>query len=129
MDSDTESEHSDLNYRSLDDFMSTVSSKDTNVRLDVYARLENYLNSEGSMKCHDLNKFCDGILQWVHSSNYRISISGLTLIQLLIQRATDHLRNHSSEIVSTITDRLSDSKEQVIIFLFAYIVGKPSPIT
>lgn len=114
MDSDTESEHSDLNYRSLDDFLVAVSSKDTNVRLDVYARLENYLNSEHtSLKCHDLNKFCDAILQWIHSSNYRISINGLTLIQLLIQRLTDQLRNHSIEIVSCVVDRLSDSKEQV----------------
>lgn len=98
MDSDTESDHSDLNYRSLDDFMVAVSSKDTNVRLDVYARLEDYLqNDRASVKCQDLNKFCDSILQWVHSSNYRISINGLTLIQLLIQRQTDHLRNHSIE--------------------------------
>ena len=99
VDSDTESNnHSDLNYRSLDDFFTAVSSKDTNVRLDVSARLEDYLNSENTcLKCHNIDKFCDSILQWVHSSNYRISINGLTLIQLLIQRQTNELRNHSAE--------------------------------
>lgn len=97
-DSDTESDSSHLNYRSLDDFANAVSSKDTNVRLDVYARLEDYLNNEHtSIKCQNLDKFCDSILLWVHSSNYRVSINGLTLIQLLIQRCTDHLRNHSIE--------------------------------
>ncbi len=99
VDSDAESEiHSDLNYRSLDDFFTAVGSKDTNVRLDVYARLEDYLTNENTcLKCHNIDKFCDSILQWVHSSNYRISINGLTLVQLLIQRQTNELRNHSAE--------------------------------
>lgn len=127
MDSDNESEHSDLNYRSLDDFFVSVSSKDTNVRLDVYARLEDYLNNENScLKCQDLNRFTEAVLQWVHSSNYRISINGLTLIQLLIQRLTDQLKNQSIEIVSSVVDRLSDSKEQVTCYsheeiLFHYL--------
>ncbi len=123
MDSDNESEHSDLNYRSLDDFVNSVSSKDTNVRLDVYARLEDYLNNENScLKCQDLNKFCESVLQWVHSSNYRISINGLTLIQLLVQRLTEPLRNQSIAIVDSVVDRLSDSKEQVRVF-FHFVLG------
>ncbi len=105
VDSDTESDINscDLNYRSLDDFFAAASSKDTNVRLDVYARLEDYLTNENTcLKCHNIDKFCDSILQWVHSSNYRISINGLTLIQLLIQRQTNELRNHSAESIALI---------------------------
>ena len=90
--------NSNINYRSLDDFAEHVCSKDTNVRLDVYARLEDYLGNEHSdMRCHDLNKFCDAVLQWVHSSNFRISVNGLTLIQMLMQRLPDQLRNHTTE--------------------------------
>ena len=41
--------------------------------------------------------------------NYRISINGLTLIQLLIQRQTDHLRNHAIESIENFDDQLADS--------------------
>lgn len=90
--------NSDNNYRSLDDFMESVCSKDSNIRLDVFARLEEYLRSEHShLHCADLNTFCSSILLWVNSSNFKISINGLTIIQLLIQRLTEPLRNYSTE--------------------------------
>jgi hypothetical protein len=83
---------------SLDEFMESVASKDTNIRLDVYARLEDYLlNEHARMHCSDLSKFCEAILAWVNSSNHRVSVNGLTIIQLLIQRFTDPLRNYATE--------------------------------
>ena len=85
-------------YTNLDDFAESVYSKDTNVRLDVFARLEDYLKNENTdLGCQDIMKFCDAILAWVNSSNFKISINGLTIIQLLIQRLTEQLRNHSTE--------------------------------
>ena len=83
---------------SLDEFAESVVSKDTNVRLDVYARLEDYLRNEHArMHCSDLSKFCEGILAWVNCSNMRVCINGLTIIQLLIQRFTEPLRNYATE--------------------------------
>ena len=40
------------NYKNLDYFMESVCSKDTNIRLDVFARLEEHLKNE--------NWMCDG---------------------------------------------------------------------
>lgn len=89
-------------YTNLDDFMESVCSKDTNMRLDVFARLEDFLKNENSdLGCADTIKFCDAILAWVNSSNFKISINGLTIIQLLIQRLTEQLRNHSTESMRT----------------------------
>ena len=90
--------YSNSNYSNLDDFMESVCSKDTNVRLDVFARLEDYLKNENSdLGCMDIIKFCEASLLWVNSSNFKISINGLIIIQLLVQRLTEQLRNHSTE--------------------------------
>jgi hypothetical protein len=85
-------------FNSLDDFVDSVTSKDTNVRLDVHARLEEYLRNEHSRPhCTDLGKFCEAILAWINCSNFKISINGLTIIQLLIQRFCEPLRNFATE--------------------------------
>jgi hypothetical protein len=83
---------------SLDEFLPSVCSKDTNARLDIYSRLEEYLKNEHTnLHCMDMNQFCNAILAWISSSNFKISINGLTIIQLLIQRLTEPLRNYSTE--------------------------------
>jgi hypothetical protein len=85
-------------YYSLDEFLPSVCSKDTNARLDIYSRLEEYLKNERTnLHCMDMNQFCNAILAWIGSSNFKISINGLTIIQLLIQRLTEPLRNYSTE--------------------------------
>ena len=85
-------------YESLNDFMASVCSKDTNVRLDIYYKLEEYLKSDESrVDCVDMVKFCDAILAWVASSNFKISINGMTIVQLLVQRLTDDLKTHTTE--------------------------------
>ena len=87
-----------LNYRSLDDFLEMVCSKDTNVRLDAHSKLEEYLKySNSDLSCYDLSKFTEAILQWISCSNFKISINGLSIMQLLIQRLTEPLRNHTTE--------------------------------
>jgi hypothetical protein len=86
------------NSNSLDDFAESVCSKDTNVRLDVFMRLEEFLRNESSYThTQDLNRFCEGILAWINSSNYKISINGLTILQLLMQRMTEPMRVYSNE--------------------------------
>ena len=85
-------------YGSLDDFMQSVCSKDTNVRLNIFNDLEEYLQNERSnLKCADLIKFCDSILQWISSSNFKIAINGMTIVHLLIDRLPDKLYTHAIE--------------------------------
>ena len=101
-------------FNSLDDFLESAISKDSNVRLDIFARLEEYLRNEHNhLHSSDLSKFCEAILSWINSSNFKISINGLTILQLLMQRLTEPMRNYSTEIATVILDRLADSKEQV----------------
>ena len=100
-DQDSGQHNYNSNYYNLDDFTESVCSKDTNIRLDVFARLEDYhKNDNTDLGCQDIMKFCDAILLWVNSSNFKISINGLTIIQLLIQRLTEQLRNHSTESIN-----------------------------
>jgi hypothetical protein len=85
-------------YASLDDFMQSVCSKDTNVRLSIFPDLEEYLQNEHSiLKCSDLIKFCDSILLWVSSSNFKVAINGLRIVHLLIERLPDKLLTHAIE--------------------------------
>ena len=85
-------------YVSLDDFMQSVCSKDTNVRLQVFADLEDYLQNEHSnLKCIDLIKFCDAVLLWIGSSNFKVAINGLRIVHLLIERLPDKLHTHAIE--------------------------------
>jgi hypothetical protein len=101
-------------FHCVDDFMKSVCSKDNSVRLDVFSRLEDYLRNESSdLKNLDLNRFVDAIVEWVKSSNFKISINGLIILQLIIQRQTDQLKNFCTEIINPVVDRLGDSKEQV----------------
>lgn len=109
MDSDSE-----CAFRSLDDFSEIIASKDTNVRLEVYNQLEMFLKqSHSNLHCTDLNSFCNSIMAWVSSSNFKISINGLVIIQLLIEQMHDKLQNYCIDIIMHIVDRLADSKEQV----------------
>lgn len=106
--------NSNDSFRSLDDFANAVYSKDLNVRQDTFFKLEEYLkNDYNRIDCSNLPKFCDAILEWVNCSNFKVSINGLTILQLLIQRQTEQLRGHSIEIVTMVIERLADSKEQV----------------
>ena len=103
----------DLNdtFRSLDDFATAVYSKDLNVRQDTFFKLEEYLKNDHSrLECSNLPKFCDAILEWVNCSNFKVSINGLTILQLLIHRQTEQLRHHSIE-----------SKKKRILNFFFYI--------
>ena len=82
-------------YVSLDDFMQSICSKDTNVRLSIFSDLEEYLQSEHS------------ILLWVSSSNFKVAINGLRIVHLLIERLPDKLLNHAIESKNTfITPKL-----------------------
>ncbi|CAF0708571.1 unnamed protein product [Brachionus calyciflorus] len=104
----------DSNFRTLDDFSELIVSKDTNVRLEIFHQLEAFLRQPHSnLHCTDLNTFCSSILLWINSSNFKISINGLTIIQMLIQRLSDKLQNYTIDIVTHIVDRFGDSKDQV----------------
>lgn len=65
-----------IEVQNLDQFYSSVLSKDPNVRLECFSKLENHLSDEtNSIDCEDLTGFISGLLKWVESSNYRVGIT------------------------------------------------------
>jgi len=60
--------------KNLDYFMPSVCTQDSKKRLQVYMELANYLrDSKSALYCDDLDKFVEGLVSWVTSSNYKVS--------------------------------------------------------
>ena len=59
--------------RSLDDYAAGVSSQDTRKRLQTYSELIPHLQDfSTSLQCEDMDKFVDGLSNWISSSNYKV---------------------------------------------------------
>lgn len=98
----------------LNDFMQAVASTDSNVRIEVYQKLEEHLRTEkSSLDSENFSKFIDAIQTWITCSHFKICINGMTIMCLFVERLGDKFRNHTPEIMTVIIDRLADSKEPV----------------
>ncbi|CAF3437384.1 unnamed protein product [Rotaria socialis] len=104
-----------IETKTLDQFYSSLQSKEPNVRLDCFSKLEDYLSDENnSIECEDLTGFINGLLKWVESSNYRISHNGLRIVEQLLERLDSYEFESYLENVSLVTlDRLGDGKDQI----------------
>ena len=66
---------SSLENETLDQFYSSVLSKEPSVRLECFPELETHLSDENtSLECDDLTGFIDGILKWIEGSNFRVRL-------------------------------------------------------
>ena len=58
---------------SLDEFLAGVVTADTKKRLETGDELMTYLqNPETSMYCEEMDKFIEGLTNWVSSSNFKV---------------------------------------------------------
>ncbi len=88
----------EVNFNSLDEFIPFVSSTDSNSRLEIYPKLEKYLKNENSnLECENLLKLIEHIILWINSSIFKISLNGLNIIKLLIQKLTDQSKIYIAE--------------------------------
>ncbi|CAF2342388.1 unnamed protein product [Rotaria sp. Silwood2] len=104
-----------IENKNLDQFYPNVLSKEPSVRLECFSILENYLsNRNNSIDCEDLTGFINGLLKWIEGSNYRISLNGLRIVELLIERLdTNEFQQYLDSVLLVIVDRLGDGKDQV----------------
>ncbi|XP_048238503.1 CLIP-associating protein 1-like isoform X25 [Haliotis rufescens] len=98
----------------LNDFMPNVSTQDTKKRFLVHTELVPYLSDPGSsLVCEDIDKFIEGLTGWVNCSNYKISVNGLEVLCLMVDRMGEEFKPHVTSVLPAVIDRLGDSKDQV----------------
>ncbi|XP_055860575.1 CLIP-associating protein 1-like isoform X6 [Biomphalaria glabrata] len=101
---------------SLDDFIDGVTSQDTKKRLQTHADLIPFLSDpHSSLECQDFNvdQLIEGLAGWVKSSNFKVSLNGLEVLCLMVDRMGENFKPHVTTVLPAVIDRLGDSKDQV----------------
>ncbi|XP_078377626.1 LOW QUALITY PROTEIN: CLIP-associating protein 1-like [Oculina patagonica] len=98
----------------LEGIVAAVACQDTQKRLKAAEDLSNYLSDPSNgIEFIGFDKLLDGLVGWVNSSNFRISLTGLDLLHQIVDRLGTNFRSHLLPVVPGIIDRLGDSKQQV----------------
>nr|XP_039267417.1 CLIP-associating protein 1-B-like isoform X9 [Styela clava] len=84
-------------------------------RMDNGQKLIEYLSSlEGKLRWDNLDRVIDSLsTYWVTTSNFKVSLLGLDILSLLVERMEDEFQFHYNSIQHALIDRLGDQKEQV----------------
>ncbi|GAB1609449.1 CLIP-associating protein 1-B-like isoform X4 [Argonauta hians] len=99
---------------SLDTFMRNVVTQDTRSRTQVHSELVAYLSDPGaSLDCEDIDQFINGLVAWVNSSNFKISLNGLEVLCLMVDRMGEEFKPYINTVLPAVVDRLGDAKDQV----------------
>ncbi|XP_070175270.1 CLIP-associating protein 1-like isoform X12 [Littorina saxatilis] len=99
---------------SLDDFLDGVVTQDVKRRFTVHAQLVSYLSDPlSSLKSDDLDRFVEGLAGWVSCSNYKVSVNGLEVLCLMVDRMGEDFKHHITTVLPSVIDRLGDAKDQV----------------
>ncbi|CAI9735477.1 CLIP-associating protein 1-B isoform X13 [Octopus vulgaris] len=99
---------------SLDTFMRNVVTQDTRSRTQVHSELVSYLSDPGaSLDCEDIDQFINGLVAWVNSSNFKISLNGLEVLCLMVDRMGEEFKPYVNTVLPAVVDRLGDAKDQV----------------
>ncbi|XP_025078403.1 CLIP-associating protein 1-like isoform X19 [Pomacea canaliculata] len=99
---------------SLDDFLDGVLTQDVKKRFQVHQQLVSYLSDPlSSLKSDDLDRFVEGLAAWVSCSNYKVSVNGLEVLCLMVDRMGEEFKPHITTVLPAVIDRLGDAKDQV----------------
>ncbi|XP_031566789.1 CLIP-associating protein 1-like isoform X2 [Actinia tenebrosa] len=119
----------------LEDILASVWSQDTQKRLKAAEELSNYLSEPSNdIEFGGYDKLIDGLIAWVNSSNFRVSLSGLDILHQIVDKIGPGFKNSLLPVVPAITERLGDSKQQVrdhaqdLIQKFMYPVSTPQHV-
>ncbi|XP_061178265.1 CLIP-associating protein 1-like isoform X1 [Saccostrea echinata] len=98
----------------LDTFLPNVTTQDTRKRIQAHQDLIPYLSDpHSSLNCPEMDEFIGGLVGWVNCSNYKISLNGLEVLCLMVDRMGEDFKIHVSSVIPAVVDRLGDSKDQV----------------
>ncbi|XP_065941444.1 CLIP-associating protein 1 isoform X3 [Magallana gigas] len=98
----------------LDSFLPNVTTQDTRKRIQAHQDLVPYLSDpHSSLTCPEMDEFIGGLVGWVNCSNYKISMNGLEILCLMVDRMGEDFKIHVSSVLPAVVDRLGDAKDQV----------------
>ncbi|XP_048781373.2 CLIP-associating protein 2-like isoform X30 [Ostrea edulis] len=98
----------------MDSFLPNVTTQDTRKRIQAHQELVPYLSDpHSSLTCPEMDEFIGGLVGWVNCSNYKISLNGLEVLCLMVDRMGEDFKIHVSSVLPSVVDRLGDSKDQV----------------
>uniref|UniRef100_A0A671QQR4 CLIP-associating protein 2 n=1 Tax=Sinocyclocheilus anshuiensis TaxID=1608454 RepID=A0A671QQR4_9TELE len=102
----------------MDYFYQQVLQKDVTRRLQVGPDLIDYLSDpqrswDVEQDKSRLDKTMDELTGWVNSSNYKIALLGIDIVNAFVDRMTDRFRGYIGTVVPALVDRLGDAKDQV----------------
>lgn len=98
----------------LEGILAAVSCQDTQKRLKAAEDFSNYLSEPSNgIEFIGFDKLLDGLVGWVTSSNFKLSLTGLDLLHKIVDKLGTNFRSHLLPVVPSIIDRLGDSKQQV----------------
>lgn len=102
----------------MDYFQEQVQQKDVGRRLQVGPELLEYVcdprrSPDLEQDKQRLDKIVDELIGWVNSSNYKVALLGLDLLNALLDRLSDHFRPYLGTVLIALMDRLGDGKDQV----------------
>ncbi|CAL1546836.1 unnamed protein product [Lymnaea stagnalis] len=100
----------------LEDFIEGVMTQDTKKRLQTHAELIPFLSDpRSSLECQEFNvdQLVEGLANWVKSSNFKVSLNGLEVLCLMVDRMGENFKPHVTTVLPAVIDRLGDSKDHV----------------
>lgn len=98
----------------MDLFTPLLQTTDTRKKLAIGTDIINYLGlPSNSIECDDIGMFIDGLVPWLQSSNFKVTLNGLEVMTFLVDRMKEDFRPYLSSVVPSVADRLGDSKDAV----------------
>merc|ERR1719509_332998 len=98
----------------LDQFLADLGTTDAKKKLSTGQAIVTYLSDpSASVECEDTGGFVDQLVPWMQSSNFKVSQNGLDILGFLIDRLASDFRPYLNTVLSTVVDRLGDTRETV----------------
>ncbi|XP_066957421.1 CLIP-associating protein 1 isoform X21 [Macrobrachium rosenbergii] len=98
----------------MDLFVPLLGTSDTRKKLSIGNDIINYLGlPSNSIECDDIGRFIDGLIPWLQSSNFKVTLNGIEITTFLVERMKEDFRPYLGGVIPPIIDRLGDSKDAV----------------
>ncbi|XP_067933502.1 CLIP-associating protein 1-A-like [Watersipora subatra] len=98
----------------LDKYYDGIITQDNRIRTNTYPQLVDFLQNPKSSCASDcLDRLIDGLAGWVNSSNFKVSLHGLDVLHLLVNRMGESFRPYVPNVLEPTVSRLGDMRDEV----------------
>lgn len=96
------------------ELLAGVIQTDTHKRLQIADKLIEHFKKEDAFDdFQDIERLMGGLSSWVASSNFKISVSGMQIMEAIITALKANFRPYIPTILPSLRERLGDAKDQV----------------